>query len=309
MDIGLIDVDSHNFPNIALMKISAYHKAKGDHVECWNGLKHYDIVYKSRIFDDTYTNEIDYCINADMVIKGGTGYDLQNKLPYEVEHQYPDYDLYGIKEKSFGFLTRGCPRNCPFCIVSEKEGNTKTVADLSEFWRGQKEIVLMDSNITASKDCEKLFDQLIESRALINFEGGLDIRLITDKGVDQLNHMRTSTVHFAWDNYEFNTYDRLKRFRPMLKKDGRDIVVYVLTNYNTTIEQDLERVYKLKELDYTPYIMIYDKPTAPKKVKHLQRWCNNRILFRAVERFEDIDYSVWNGHRKEAGNEHKQMGI
>lgn len=288
MNIGLIDVDSHNFPNLALMKLSAYHKNRGDQVEWWNGLKHYDIVYKSRIFTDTYSEDVDYCINADKVVKGGTGYDLKNKLPYEVEHQYPDYNLYsGGGGRAYGFLTRGCPRNCPFCIVSEKEGNIHTVAELSEFWKGQNEIMLMDSNITASKDCERLFDSLIASKALINFEGGLDIRFLTDKGADQLNRMNTSMIHFAWDNYEFKTYDKLKRFRPMLKKDGRNLRVYVLTNFNTTTAQDIERIYKLKELGYDPYVMIYDKPNAPKETRRLQRWCNNKFIFRACENFED----------------------
>lgn len=285
-DVGLIDVDSHNFPNLCLMKISAYHKAKGDNVEWWNGLKHYDIVYKSKVFDDTYSTDDDFIIMADEIIRGGTGYDLQNKLPDIIEHQYPDYDLYGVK-KSFGFLTRGCPRHCPFCIVSEKEGNTHTVADLSEFWHGQTEIILMDSNITASKDCDRLFDSLIDSKAYINFEGGLDIRLLTDKGADQINRMKTKMIHFAWDNYEFNTYDKLKRFRPLFKTDGRHLRVYVLTNFNTTHEQDLERVYKLKALDYDPYVMIFDKPNAPKTTRDLQRWCNNKFIFRACEKFED----------------------
>jgi len=173
MNIGLIDVDSHNFPNLALMKISAFHKSKGDQVEWWNGFKHYDIVYKSRIFTDEYSTDVDYCINADEIIKGGTGYDLQNELPYEVEHQFPDYGLYNITERAYGFLTRGCFRNCKYCVVTQKEGNTHTVADLSEFWNGQPEIMLMDSNITASKDCERLFEQLIASKARINFEGGV----------------------------------------------------------------------------------------------------------------------------------------
>lgn len=287
MNIGLIDVDSHNFPNLCLMKISAYHKKRGDHVEWWNGLKHYDVVYKSRIFDDTYTNEIDYCINADEVIKGGTGYDLHNKLPDDIEHTFPDYELYEIKEKSFGFLTRGCPRHCPFCIVSEKEGNTHTVADLDEFWNGQKEIMLMDSNITASKDCEMHFERLIDSGAWINFEGGLDIRFLTDKGASQLNRMKTSMIHFAWDNYEFKTYEKLKRFRPLINKRDRDLRVYVLTNFNTTHEQDIERIYKLKELGFDPYVMVFDKPNAPKITRHLQRWCNAKAAFRSCERFED----------------------
>lgn len=172
MKVGLVDVDSHNFPNLALMKISAWHKAKGDQVEMLNFLLPYDIAYKSKIFTEEYSHDIDYPIQADEVFKGGTGYDLVNKLPDEIEHMYPDYSLYGIEDKAYGFLTRGCPRGCPFCIVNEKEGATHTVADLFEFWRGQKEIVLMDSNITASKDCERLFDDLIASRATINFEGG-----------------------------------------------------------------------------------------------------------------------------------------
>lgn len=289
MNVGLIDVDSHNFPNLALMKISQYHKQRGDLVEFWNGLKHYDVVYQSKVFDDTYSNDNEFCVNADEIIKGGTGYDLQNKLPDYIEHQYPDYDLYGIKDRAYGFTTRGCPRGCPFCIVKEKEGNTHTVADLDEFWRGQKEIVLMDSNITASKDCEKIFEDLVGSRALINFAGGLDIRFLTDKGADQINRMRVSIVHFAWDNYEFKTYEKLKYFRPKFRIRGKELRVYVLTNYNTTFDEDLERIYKLRELDYSPFVMIYDKPNAPKKIRKLQRWCNNKFIFEKVERFEDYN--------------------
>lgn len=289
MNVGLIDVDSHNFPNLCLMKISAYHKSKDDQVEWWNGLKHYDIVYKSRVFDDTYSQDIDYIINADQVVKGGTGYDLANKLPDTIEHMYPDYDLYGGGSRAYGFLTRGCPRHCPFCIVSEKEGNTHTVADLSEFWRGQKEIMLMDSNITASKECEKHFESLIKTKALINFTGGLDVRLLTDKGAAQLNEMKTSMIHFAWDNYEMGTYEKLKRIRPLLNKASRNIRVYVLTNFNTTTGQDLERIYKLKELGYDPFVMIYDKPNAPAVTKKLQRWCNNKYVFYSCERFEDYN--------------------
>lgn len=287
MNVGLIDVDSHNFPNLALMKISAHHKSKGHNVEFWNGLKYYDVVYKSKVFDETYSHDDDFVIMADQVVKGGTGYDLKNKLPEEIEHQFPDYKLYNIKDKAFGFLTRGCPRGCPFCIVKEKEGTTHTVAELSEFWNGQKEIILMDSNITASKDCERHFDSLIKSGAWINFEGGIDIRFMTDKGIDQINRMKTSMIHFAWDNYEFGTYEKLKKFRPMFDKNGRNLTVYVLTNFNTTHEQDLERIYKLKELNYTPYVMIYDKPNAPKITRRLQRWCNNKFVFRACDRFED----------------------
>ena len=281
------------------MKISAYHKNRGDSVEWWNGLKHYDLVYKSKVFTELYSADIEYCINAEKIIGGGTGYDLKNKLQYEVEHTYPDYSLYGVKEKAIGHLTRGCPRNCPFCIVSEKEGNVHTVAELSEFWEGQKEIVLMDSNITASKDCEKHFDVLIESKALINFEGGLDIRFLTDKGADQLNRMRTSMIHFAWDNYEDapEILPRLKMFREVWERhykwDEHGKIVYTLVNFNTTHEQDLDRIYKLRELGFWAYVMVYDKQHCQDRFyKRLQRWVNNRRLFAACKRYEDYNEAL-----------------
>ena len=137
MKIGLIDVDSHNFPNLCLMKLSAYHKAKGHTVEWWNAKGRYDLVYKSRVFTDTYSKDTITVTNAEQVIFGGTGYDTKNRLPPEVEHSYPDYSIYpqffGI---AYGFLSRGCPRNCGFCIVSSKEGRKSVkVADLSEFWK------------------------------------------------------------------------------------------------------------------------------------------------------------------------------
>lgn len=287
MKVGLIDVDSHNFPNLALMKISAYHKDRKDSVEWWNGLQHYDVVYKSKVFTDLYSSDIDWCINADKVIRGGTGYSLKNRLPDDVEHMYPDYSLYGIQDKAYGFLTRGCPRGCPFCIVKDKEGDVHTVADLDEFWRGQKEIALMDSNITASKDCERLFKQLIKSGSVIDFTGGLDVRFMDKEKASLINEMRVRMIHFAWDNYEMNTYEKLKQIRPLLKVDDRRVRVYVLINFNTTHEQDLERVYKLLEIGCDPYIMIYDKPNAPKLARQVQRWCNNKFIFRSCRKFED----------------------
>ena len=292
MNIGLIDVDSHNFPNLALMKISAYHKAKGDYVEWWNGLMHYDIVYKSKVFTEEYTKDIPFCINADQIFQGGTGYDLKNKLPDEIEHQFPDYSLYNIKDTAYGFLTRGCPRHCKFCIVGDKEGlKSRQVADLSEFWDGQRHIVLLDPNITANVDCETLFSELIKTKSWIEFNQGIDIRCMTEEKASLLNQMKIKMIHFAWDNYEFKTYKKLKKFRPVFRFDGRKLRVYVLTNFNTTMDQNLERIYKLRELDYEPYVMIYDKPHAPKHIKKLQRWVNNKRIFRTCDKFED--YGEW----------------
>lgn len=142
----------------------------------------------------------------------------------------------------------------------------------------------MDSNITASKDCEKLFDSLIESRALINFTQGLDVRFLTEKGADQLNKMRVSMLHFAWDNYEFKTYEKLKKMRPLLKYDTRKLRVYVLTNFSTKHEQDVERVCKLAELGYDPFVMVYDKPNAPLETRKLQRLINNKFVYYSPSR-------------------------
>ena len=178
MRIGLIDVDSHNFPNLCLMKLAAYHRQQGDQVEWYNSECHYDIVYQSKVFDDTYSKDIDFIPNATQVIRGGTGYGLDNKLPDAVEHCMPDYSLYGITDTAYGFLTRGCPRHCAFCIVGDKEGlRSQKVADLSEFWNGQPNIELLDPNLLACKDRMELLDQLIDSRAMVNINQGFDIRL------------------------------------------------------------------------------------------------------------------------------------
>ena len=291
MKIGLIDVDGHHFPNLALMKISAWHKARGDDVEWCFPLQHYDIVYQSKVFDDTYSPDIDWTPNADVILKGGTGYGLDNKLPDEVEHMYPDYGIYPelTKDTAYGFLTRGCPRHCDFCIVGDKEGlRSIKVADLSEFWRGQKNIVLLDPNILACKDRMELLDQLIESRALVDFSQGLDIRLTNDAVAEKLSRIRVKRLHFAWDNPEQDLTPYFERFtKAYSRKSSSGKVVYVLTNFNSTMEQNLYRIYTLRDLGYDPYVMVYDKPNAPREIRDLQRWVNNKFIFRKCSRFEE----------------------
>lgn len=290
--IGLIDVDSHNFPNLCLMKLSAYYKAQGHQVCFWNPLFYFDVVYKSRVFTDTYSKDNITVRNAGQVIKGGTGYGPGPDLPDEIEHSYPDYSLYPqYSETAYGFLSRGCPRGCGFCIVGGKEGRkSRKVADLSEFWRGQREIKLMDANLLACPDHEKLLLQLAKSRALVDFSQGLDIRLITRDNVALLNQVRTKTVHFAWDNPD---EDLTRYFRQFLEwtsiRNPRLRRVYLLTNYGSTHEQDLYRVETLRQMGFDPYVMIYEKPTAPPITRHLQRWVNNKRLFYAIPSFSDYE--------------------
>lgn len=293
MKIGLIDVDGHNWPSLPLMKISAYHKATGDGVEPWFPMNHYDKVYMSKVFPGSA--DVDTVIYADEVERGGTGYfypDGGPPLPEEIEHIFPDYGLYpeSAAGRAYGFLTRGCPRQCGFCIVGKKEGTvSRQVADLSEFWNGQWEIKLLDPNILACRDRERLLRELAASGAWVDFTQGLDIRLTGD-----LEHLiatiKIKRIHFAWDNPEQDLRPQFENFK---KKSGltdyRRLGVYVLTNYNSSHEQDLDRVYTLRDLGYDPYVMIYEKETAPRETRLLQRWANNRIIFRSCPRFEDYD--------------------
>ena len=299
MRIGLIDVDGHNFPNLLLMKLSAWHKAQGDSVEwyspLWSG--HMDKVYMSKVF--SFTPDYEYFVDADEVIKGGSGYcislvdgkevfdkskDIQ--LPNEIEHIYPDYSLYPdlCKDTAYGFMTRGCPRHCKFCVVGDKEGTrTVTVAPLSEFWRGQKNIVLLDPNPLAARQWRDNLQQLIESKALIDFTQGIDIRCMTEEKAELLKQVRVKTVHFAWDRYEDKEMilPKLKMFKEVTGWGRAKMVVYVLTNFDTSFEQDLERVYALRDLGYSPDVRIYEKYRLPNghRLKRLQRYVNAPWIF------------------------------
>ena len=296
MKIGMIDVDGHHYPNLALMKISAYHKAQGDTVEWWWGFGHYDRVYMSKVYDDTYSPDIPEPLNANEIVKGGTGYGLDNVLPFEIEHMCPDYSLYPelTKGTAYGFLTRGCPNACPFCIVSGKEGReSHKVADLSEWWSGQKNIVLMDPNLLACREHMELLGQLADSGAWVDINQGLDARLLTPQNIETIKRIKIKEIHFAWDLMKNSKrvicgLNLWKRYGKK-NKHGSWGTVYVLTNFDTTMAENLFRIYKLRDMGFEPYVMVFDKPNAPREVKLLKRWCNNKIIFKSTERFEDYD--------------------
>lgn len=289
MKIGLVDVDGHRFPNLALMKISAYHKADGDIVEWANSLEHYDIVYMAKVF--TFTPDDLQAYQTDTLIQGGTGYNIALTLPENIEHSYPDYGLYGITDIAYGYLTRGCPRQCPFCIVADKEGTASVaVAGLAEFWRGQKKIKLLDPNILACRDWKVLLLQLAASGAEVDFTQGLDARLLTNEKVEAIQACKYKILHFAWDNAnDEHTPKVLAKYADKWGLRQDKLKVYVLTNYNSTHAQDLYRIYKLREIGYDPYVMIYDKYNAPAETRHLQRWCNNKIIFNSEPDFANYN--------------------
>lgn len=306
MRIGLIDVDGHNYPNIPLMKISAWHKKHGDHVEWYQPMfsGHMDRVYMSKVF--SFTPDYEYFVDADEVIKGGTGYAISlvdgkeiydkekdHPLHNEIEHIYPDYSLYPeqTNDTAYGFLTRGCPRGCDFCHVVKKEGRCSIkVADISEFWDGQKNIVLCDPNILACPDHMELLEQLRDSRAKVEFNQGLDIRLVNEKNLEILRQIKIKKPHFAYDRYEDKSIvePKMRMVREITgwKRGNVDPAVFILCNFNTTLEQDIERIQFCREIEWSPYPMIYDKEHADKVYKRLQRWCNNYIFW-SVKTFEE----------------------
>lgn len=285
MRIGFVDVDGHNFPNLALMKLATYHKQRGDEVEWAFPLMPYDRVYMAKVF--TFTQDDITAYQTDDIVRGGTGYDLQSKLPADVENCYPDYSIYGITDTAYGYLTRGCPRGCRFCIVAEKEGKqSKKVANLENFWRGQKYIKLLDPNLLACPDWKELMQELINSKAWVDFTQGLDIRLMTAEKADMIRQCKVKMLHFAWDNPDDElTFEKLKEYRKAFSLPDEKCKVYVLTNFNSTHEQDLARIYRLRDIGYDPFVMVYEKWNAPKETRRLQRWCNNKIIFRAEPEF------------------------
>ena len=297
MRIGLVDVDGTKFPNLVLMKLSAWHKQKGDSVHL---LRPDDVLLGGNLFggyDKLYAACV-FTANANVARRlenigaevGGTGTDKTHTLPREIEHIYPDYALYEDTKTAYGFLTRGCPRACPFCIVAGKEGKeSQKVADLSEFWSGERYIKLLDPNLLAAREHMELLGQLAASRAWVDFTQGIDARLLTEENIALINACKVKMLHFAWDNPRDEVVPQMLDMfsEKTTVTDYRKRKVYVLTNYWSTHGEDLRRVYWLREHGYDPYVMIYDKPRAPKETRRLQRWTNNKIIFRSCERFED----------------------
>lgn len=269
MNIGLIDVDGHNFPNFALMKISAFHKTKGDNVDWAMPLmaESYDLIYKSKIF--TFTPDTDATAWPCEVVKGGTGYDIASRLPDEIESsRLMDYDIYPNYDFSIQFLSRGCIRSCPFCLVREKEGFIKPVDPVDLNPRGHH-IEVLDNNFFANPEWKDAVKYLMDSGQKVNLHG-VDVRIMNEEQAFYLNRLRIlKNIHIAWDLPSLDLTDKLKEVIKYLK--AWKLTCYVLVGYNSTIEQDLYRLERLRELRIRPFVMPYRDYEGRQNQRNTQR--------------------------------------
>lgn len=288
MKIGLVDVDGHNFPNYALMKISAFHKANGDAVEWANPLiGGYDRIYKAKVFTFTPDDLTPYDCE---VVKGGTGYDIASKLPTEIENfKMLDYSIYPQYDFSIQFLSRGCIRQCPFCLVRAKEGYIHPLDPMPLNPNG-KHIEVLDNNFFANSQWKTSIDYLIQTKMPINLHG-VDVRIMNEEQAFWLNKLKLKrNIHIAWDLPQLDLTDKLKEVTRYIKP--YKLRCYVLVGFNSTMEQDLYRLNRLKELGIAPFVMPYrdfENKTEPSQyVKDLAQWANKMWIFKLCD-FADFE--------------------
>ena len=284
MKIGLIDVDGHNFPNFALMRASAYYKARGDQVEWATPFNRYNKVMASKVF--TFTPDFNYLtLQADIIEKGGTGYNIASRLPEVIENsRLMDYSIYPQYPFSIQFFSRGCIRKCPFCLVREKEGYIQPVLPVNLNPQG-KWIEVLDNNFFANPEWKNAVSYLLKTGQPIKLHG-VDVRIMHEEQAYYLNKLKMKQrIHIAWDLPQLDLTDRLKEMIKYVKP--YKISCYVLVGFNSTIEQDLFRLNRLKELGISPFVQPYRdfkndrKPTLYEK--DIAQWANKHQIFKSCE--------------------------
>lgn len=285
--IGLLDVDGHHFPNLALMKISAYHKKKGDSVEWINHLDKYDIVYQSKVF--SFSPDSNISVQAPVIYKGGTGYHIGSILPDDIERAQPDYSIYPMYKFSIQFFSRGCIRQCPFCVVKEKEGMIRPVEPM-ELNPAGGIMEILDNNFFANPEWRSAVDWIVKSKQRINLHG-VDVRIMDEEQAYRLNRLKIAgAIHIAWD---FPNDAVLPKIKEMLKYiKAYKIVCYVLIGFNSTIEQDYERVVQLKRLGIRPFVQPFrdflNKRIPTQYERDFAQWVNKREIFNSCD-FKDFE--------------------
>lgn len=292
MNIGILAVDS-NYPNLALMKISSYHKARGDNVEWYNPLCSYDKVYIAKVF--SFTPDYGYYINADQVEKGGTGYDIKKVLLPEIDRMIPDYDLYNVdKNLAYGLLTRGCPNHCKWCVVPKKEGNIATYMDIEEIAvNGRKNIILMDNNILASDYGLQQIEKIISMGVRVDFNQGLDARLVTDDIARLLARVKwIKRIRFGCDTP--GQIAECERATALIDKYGYKGEYFFYCILLKDFKEAFERVnhWKKKGGRFLPHCQPYRDLNNPRQIipqwqKDLAGWADKKWIFRSCE-FKDF---------------------
>lgn len=289
MKIGLIDVDSHNFPNFALMRISGYYKSKGYDIEWADPMfgTGYDKVYMGKIF--TFSPDISIPFDCD-VIRGGSGYDIKSRLPQEIESSLAmDYSLYPMYNFSVQFFSRGCIRRCPFCLVREKEGYIHPVEPVEMNPNGEW-IEVLDNNFFANPEWKSAVGYLMKQSQPVKLHG-VDIRIMNEEQAYYLNKLKMKgAIHIAWDLPEIDLTNRLREMVKYVKP--YKIMCYVLVGYNSTIEQDLYRIETLRSFGIVPFVQPYrdfeNKRVPSQYEKDLARWANNKFLYKSCKDFRDF---------------------
>lgn len=292
MNIGLLAVDS-NYPNLALMKISSYHKARGDNVEWYNPLCHYDKVYAAKVF--SFTPQYEYYINADELETGGTGIDVDKTLPLEIDRLQPDYSLYNLDNKTaYGFLTRGCPNKCKWCVVPKKEGPIAPYMDIEEIAiNGRKNIILMDNNILASDYGLQQIEKIISMEVRIDFNQGLDARLVTDDIAQLLAKVKwIKRIRFGCDTP--GQIAECERATALIDKYGYKGEYFFYCILLNDFKESFERVnhWKDKGGRFLPHCQPYRDLNNPRQIipqwqKDLAGWADKKWIFRSCE-FRDF---------------------
>lgn len=280
--IGLIDVDGHRFPNFALMRLSAYHKSHGDNVEWAVPAKTYDIVAASKIF--TFSPDFDYSgIDTHKMIKGGTGYDIDSRLPKEIEESTAmDYSLYPQYQFSIQFFSRGCIRHCPFCLVREKEGYITPVTPVNLNPLG-KHIEVLDNNFFANPAWHDAIEYLLSAKQKVNLHG-VDVRIMDEEQAYWLNRLPLyKSIHIAWDFPQLDLTEKLREVTRYIKP--YKLMCYVLVGFNSTIEEDMYRIERLRELKIKPFVMPYrdfgNNHVPTQYEKDLAQYVNKPMIFKS----------------------------